>query len=802
VDGTVKALFAGTRVDLRGVTVTGPGPGLHAELGAVLVAERIKVVDVQGAGAFTQGTGTRIELRDSSVTRVSPMPSEIRGYGFSVGPGTSLDATRTLVGETTRVGVVVSGAGARARLSACVIRGTRPHLPNADGGRGVAVQSGAQVEVTDSIITDNFEAGASVASQEGGPVARLSLARCIVASTHPRRDQHLGVGLSAQSAGVLQVEQTLIVDNTEEGILAQGENTNVTVAASVVRRTHVGVVVGGNSASATGRGATANTGATLTLTGVRLEDNESGAVLADGAETRVTFDASLASTGAPILNANGVLVRAEAKFYATDSVFDTQSEFLVTARDPGTRVGLTSCVVRGSYAIVGRPGTGLGLIAFNGAFVRGEGLRIAETLHGGVSVQHQGTRVELVRSVVQDVAPTDEVYRGVGIEVNRGATFLGSELRVVDNALSEILVGGEETRLELSRSVVGSTQKGDHYAAEGLEASDHAQVRVDRSLVVGADGYGVIARDEGTLVELNSCVVHGTRPQHDGRGYGLSAGSGATLRATDSLVSRSTQVGVYAQDPATRIELFTSAVRDTRSIEVDGISSNGTFGRGFDLETEATLFARGLLIEHNREVGIYANRSARLDLADLVLLDVSRSERCFGVGIYARGGAALTGDRIAIRSVEGAGLVVATTPEGAMAHARIQDLFVRDVRPGRIVFSTDGMTNRCGGNPVSYGLHAGYACTLDVTHALLDGSEGQGYGFFNANGTVGLHHSVITQQEHAGGRSAETRPEATTLDDVTFVGNVSNALSPETAPPSLEYDRPSPPLSALPGRDR
>jgi hypothetical protein len=229
------------------------------------------------------------------------------------------------------------------------------------------------------------------------------------------------------------------------------------------------------------------------------------------------------------------------------------------------------------------------------------------------------------------------------------------------------------------------------------------------------------------------------------------------LVASGLVVEDNHEVGVLARDEGTQIEIDDCVVRRTLP---HGL---GTFGRGVEF-AGATARGKRLLITHNTEAGVYAGRGS-IQLTDVLIAGVTASRRGLGIGVLGVRGCAFEGDRVALQDTLGAATTVVSDANMESAALILRDFFARDVGHSTLRFSDDGQTIVPELPFVSYGLHAGNASVLDVSRAtLLNG----GHGFFNAGGTLRVQQGVFANYSRLGATTASTPASATTLVDVTL----------------------------------
>lgn len=526
-----------------------------------------------------------------------------------------------------------------------------------------------------------------------------------------------------------------------------------------------------------GNGLTAYGGATLRATGVFLDDNASVGVLTfhDGAQMEL---ASCVVRGTPGV---GLKAQAGSTVRVTDTLITDSIEAGVIANGAGARVELLSSVVRGT-----RPnasGGGVGAAVNQGATLATTGVLFLDNRNAGVSVLDADARIELVSSVVRGTRAGLGGMRGHGLSALLGATLRATDTLVADNDQTGVYAAEEGTQVELTSSVVRDTRPiGENFPASGLTAESGATLRANRVLVWRNANVGAGASGEGARVELGACAIRETRPRANGEsGVGMAVEASATLRAERVLVEGNTTVGVVAFGRATQAEITGCAIRGTHA------TAAGYWGRALEANGGASLRATATLMDHSAEIGAAAlDANTQLELVDSMVVEVTPGRRGFGVGVGAFGGAAILATRLAVARVAGAGVAAVG---GGNPRVTAHDVFVRGVRRSTVRFSGDGNTVTPEGDAVAYCLHASPSSTLDGERVtVIDGD----YGFFNA-GSMTLRGAVIAAQRVAAGAYAPGLPQtATQMVDVTTRANVADVLGARDLPASgvLPVSRP------------
>ena len=163
------------------------------------------------------------------------------------------------------MGLFVAGAGTRLDLARAVIARTLPRTSDSQFGRGINVQEGAQLTVTDALVWRNHDLGLFA----DGAGTRFTGSRLRVQETASNAaDRGYGVGMTAQQGVALSLSETLFRSNRAHGLLIQSEGTVADLSA---------VTIEGTLPSARdgrfGSGLVLYRGSQTTATNLTLQDN-------------------------------------------------------------------------------------------------------------------------------------------------------------------------------------------------------------------------------------------------------------------------------------------------------------------------------------------------------------------------------------------------------------------------------------------------------------------------------------------------------------------------------------------------
>ncbi len=258
------AVLTGERIvvrDPRSVEVLSAlGRGLNVETGAEATVRWLHVEGAKEAAVIVL-LGGDLTLEDATLvdTQLASATAAV-GAGLMAGDGGHLAANRVVVEEATAVGLLVQNEATDAAVTDLVVRRTRPKSPST-GARGIDVNEFAALRCTRCLVEDVTEWGVA-----GIAAASVTLTDTLVRRVGPRvGDGRFGRGLSLQTAAQLHVERVMVVDVPEQGVAVDGEGSRLSGGDLVIRR-----VTGTVDAGDFGRGITFQSGARGELARVEI----------------------------------------------------------------------------------------------------------------------------------------------------------------------------------------------------------------------------------------------------------------------------------------------------------------------------------------------------------------------------------------------------------------------------------------------------------------------------------------------------------------------------------------------------
>lgn len=234
----------------------------------------------------------------------------------------------------------------------------------------------------------------------------------------------------------------------------------------------------------------------------------------------------------------------------------------------------------------------------NCAFVGNRGPQML--VRGPATLQVTGTLFSAGPEVGPPQIPPEELPAGRGVDLGEGATasFLQCDIR--SNYEAGVLVRDPGTDVTLDTCFVGDTESGYERLGAGIEVEFGGTVHAYRTAVVRNTEAGVSAVLEGSTVEGDGLLVEGTKPGKDGYfGYGLTAREHASMSIANSAIVSNHEMGGFFGGSLVTVALEASIVERTLPSAYDG-----SRGMGLVCHDGATLDLSSSAILHNRTAAL------------------------------------------------------------------------------------------------------------------------------------------------------------------------------------------------------
>jgi hypothetical protein len=415
-----------------------------------------------------------------------------------------------------------------------------------------------------------------------------------------------------------------------------------------------------------------------------------------------------------------------------DVVVDQASLFGLGAHAAGTLTG-RSVIVRRTQAspVDGQPGRGVylegtGVIDLEQAVVE-------ENLEVGIHAIQGRPTLRLRDVVVRGTRLFGEV--GDGVDLSTGVTLEAAGLVLEGNAALGMLAIGRNIKARIEDAVIRGN------GSDGAQISQGASVEMQRVRLENNSSTGVVVTGDGTSATIENARVSGngeraasildgagatlklallernqatallvgnqlgtqqasltledvTILDHPGSGLLVQFGGGAELSRV--IIERAQTAGIAILEAGSTAVLSDVVIRDTVNRATDGDP-----GRGLEVRLQAHAEGSRLLLERNRDHGIFVESAGTsAAFSDLVIRDTETRQQDdqYGRGLEAEGGAEVTVERALFeRNRE-----VAVMAGGAGTHLSLTDVEVRDTRGagGGIATGGDGLLLSSGARGV------------------------------------------------------------------------------------------------------
>ncbi len=218
-----------TNTVIRGTKPLGQGPGwgVNVQAGSSLVIADSALVANLAVGLRASGLGTSVLATDLVVRDTGYSPSIQGGRGLQAIRGARLSVTRGAIAHNMGV-AVVAAFDAGVELDTVVVRDTASD-PAGDFGRGVNVADGSRLVVRASSLLRNRDATVMVV----GDGAQADISGSAIAST-ALWEGSTGRGITVQEGGALTLTDSLVADSSEIGVVVMNVGSRATLSRSAV----------------------------------------------------------------------------------------------------------------------------------------------------------------------------------------------------------------------------------------------------------------------------------------------------------------------------------------------------------------------------------------------------------------------------------------------------------------------------------------------------------------------------------------------------------------------------------------
>ncbi|MBM4356255.1 MAG: hypothetical protein FJ109_21105, partial [Deltaproteobacteria bacterium] len=380
-----------TLVDSEGVSSSGVqvSGGGEATLVKTVMAENA------GDGFLMAEEGTSVMLDSCIVRDGKAEVSGFYGRGIEVMGAGELELVGGLVSGNLNYGLLASGAGTNVRILGSVLADTHANPGEPAVAIGVSVWFGAEVQVSLSVVEENGT-GNLAALDPGSQldVCQVS-ARNGLAFVDPEGLR--GAGIDVSGEGSATVSDSLLENNQGMGVWVHDDGSSVLLDGSVVRGTLAAVAEG------TGFGLSASGGAGAHVVASLLVGNSNAGVLATEAGTELVVESSTVRDTVPAVAegvGRGLELNKGAKVSLSSSLVEGSTEVGVGVLDGGGDLSVDGCIIRDTLdGPLTKEGRGID-VGSGGKATISDSL-VEGSVGTGVNVSQEGTELWLINSVVR-----------------------------------------------------------------------------------------------------------------------------------------------------------------------------------------------------------------------------------------------------------------------------------------------------------------------------------------------------------------------------------------------------------------
>ena len=420
-------------------------------------------------------------------------------------------------------------------------------------GLGLQVEGGA-LAVHHVLVRDATTAGVSIVR------GALTGDHLVVRSTHVDPSfSDAGWGIFAESGGTADLDQLVVEDSGEYGVLAVQAGTAVVVRGAMIRDSR------GAPAGQIGGGAHAQDGATIDISGGAIRGTPKGGLAAAIGSHLIARDVAIADAHAP---ASTELVGFGVN---GDTMSDVELERVTVAHTSHTGIVIREAsTLRATDVVVHDASVGLG--GRDRPMVTGNRI-VLEGVASGVLFQGPAFAVDLSDILVRSTTGVPE--GGFGLSVGHGGTLTLTRATLQDTILLGVGVNGADITATVSDLLVTDTRS---YGAEeqwgqGLDVAGGAHVTLTRARFDGNREVQVAAFGVGTTLDVDHVSIRralgrsceATTCHAVAGGSSLGAYDSATVTVHDFEVSDAALCG---------LQVATDAALDAR----DGVVSGASIG--------------------------------------------------------------------------------------------------------------------------------------------------------------------------------------------------------------------------------
>ncbi len=596
-------------------------------------------------GLLASGAGVAVDLVDTMIVDTALGPDDPDGHGVEVADGASITVTTSVVQGNSGPGLWASGERTSVRLRETEISDT---VPGRDGspGTGILVHGGAYLHASACVLQGNADHGVMAS----GEATNVELSGTAIRDTVAAADGSRGRGVSVDGGAALRMTDCAVARNIEVGVFVADAGTTAELVDTEVTDTLA------NGGGGYFRGMAVQSGAHCSLTRCTIRGNTGiGLNAANPGTSVILTDTRVAGTGATADGGEGWGIDVEdgASMIASGCVVEGNADLGIGAFDLGTIVDLENTVVRATLPGDGVFG-GTGIHVQEGASLAARGCSVEGNAFAGIHAGNEGTWVELWDTRILDTVAGADGAAGDGVVVANGASLTASRCVVQGNTRVGVLAAHLGTSVDLIDTQILDTSSSDGASGgRGLNAVDGAVLTATGCSVERNTEAGVFALGFGTIVHLVDSTVIDTLALPDGTfGRGISVQGGASLTALACSVRGNVEAGVSAFGEGTTVQLLGSEILDTRrgpgtamatgasaqtgaALVMSDCELSTTEGPGFFVHAGGRVEADGIRVSGNRFAGVLITDGSALIVNATITGTLPDAQWGGGCGVYA-----------------------------------------------------------------------------------------------------------------------------------------------------------------------
>lgn len=361
---------------------------------------------------------------------------------------------------------------------------------------------------------------------------------------------------------------------------------------------------------------------------------------------------------------------------------DVQRAVFERNHDVGVFVGEASAATMSELAIsetsrrAGDSSKGRALVVRDGSELHLFNAAIEENYDAGIAVYEANTKLIMEDVVVRNTRSSmGGIMSGMGLVVFSAARVEGARVRLWSNTDSGLLATEPETYARLSQLLITDTIGASDELGQGITAQLNARVEISKGLLARNRAESVRVHT-GASIDLREVTIRETKSRTHGLigGRGIDARERAKVTGDVLLLDQNRETGIFAGAAGTEVVLNNLTVRDMLSQELDR-----GFGVCLSVTGGAQVQVANALFERCKKYAIAVQGSTTaLEISDLRVLDTqlddSQGRAGFGMLLDRQAHARVT------RALFERNRDVAIYADGG-PQLELEDLVVRDTRP-------------------------------------------------------------------------------------------------------------------------